>query len=273
MKFISESCNVISMDEAYRIYHSGLDYPVNAVAVTFDDGFKNNYTVAAPILKEYNIPAAFYVCSGVINTTMMFWVDMLEDAINLSEKEKITIFLDKEIIFNISDNFNKFLSYTYIKDYCKKVKKNKKDKIVQSVIKETGVEPSVDHATNYLKLSWDELMKMDRDPLFTIGGHSMYHDILTRFDSDDKTFMDLDLSIRLLEYNLGHKIFHYSYPEGQNDHYNMKVITKLKELSIRVCPSAIDGINDISVDLFNLKRIMVGFNKKPFPILNFYEDG
>ena len=39
----------------------------NSVAVTFDDTFKNIHDVALPILKKYNIPATFFVCSGLID--------------------------------------------------------------------------------------------------------------------------------------------------------------------------------------------------------------
>ena len=76
----------ISIDEYLFYCENKTDLPPNPVVVSFDDGFKNNYSVAAPILDEFQIPAVFYISSGVVNTNMMFWVDVLEDCINLTKK-------------------------------------------------------------------------------------------------------------------------------------------------------------------------------------------
>ena len=82
---------------------------------------------------------------------------------------------------------------------------------------------------------------------------------------EKKMFKDIELSIGLLEFNLNEKIVHFSYPEGQENHYNQRVIDKLKASKIVCSPSAIHGINDHENDLFNLYRIMPGFMGIPFP--------
>jgi len=78
--------------------------------------------------------------------------------------------------------------------------------------------------------------------------------------------MDIELSIKLLEHNLKNKIEHYSYPEGQEEHFNEDVISFLKKNGIKISPSAIHGINCLdNTNLFNLRRVMVGISGKPFP--------
>jgi len=69
----------------------------------------------------------------------------------------------------------------------------------------------------------------------------------------------------LLEKNINDKIIHYSYPEGQINDYNQEVIKVMKDNKIICSPSAILGLNNTNTDLFNLKRIMVGFNGNRFP--------
>ena len=49
------------MDEVVEIYKNGDGWVENAVAVTFDDGFQNNYLYAADILDSYKVPATFYI--------------------------------------------------------------------------------------------------------------------------------------------------------------------------------------------------------------------
>ena len=50
---------------------------------------------------------------------------------------------------------------------------------------------------------------------------------------------------------------HYCYPEGLKHCFNKSVIDVLKGHGVKCCPSAIDGINHLNSDLFNLKRIFV----------------
>jgi peptidoglycan/xylan/chitin deacetylase (PgdA/CDA1 family) len=87
IRFIKKNCNILSMDDVVNIKNEGGHWPQNAVAVTFDDGFKNNFTTAAPILEKYGCPATFYICAGMINANLMFWVDKIEDCINSAYNE------------------------------------------------------------------------------------------------------------------------------------------------------------------------------------------
>lgn len=53
-------------------------WPSRTVVVTFDDGYKDNYEHAAPILAEYGIPATFFVAVDVIGTErVMSWDEHL----------------------------------------------------------------------------------------------------------------------------------------------------------------------------------------------------
>ena len=114
-------------------------------------------------------------------------------------------------------------------------------------------------------MSLDELRSLASCKLFTVGGHSLYHDILSSFRDDKKLASDIKLSIELLEYNLNTPIVHYAYPEGQASDYNSTVIDILRKSGIICSPSAINGINTGQHDLFNLRRTMIGINGGKFP--------
>jgi hypothetical protein len=90
--------------------------------------------------------------------------------------------------------------------------------------------------------------------------------------SDAELASEITTCLETLEEKLDRKISLFSYPEGQKKHYNEKVIWRMKDSNIAICPSAIPGDNDAKLDNFNLKRIMVGFNEIPFPFEEYYDE-
>ncbi len=53
--------NILSLHELTRLLESGKPIKPKTVAITFDDGYENNYTNAFPVLKRYGIPATVFV--------------------------------------------------------------------------------------------------------------------------------------------------------------------------------------------------------------------
>jgi len=263
IRFLQENCTILSMDDVVTISKDGASWPQNAVAVTFDDGFKNNYTTAAPILEKYNCPATFYICAGMINTDLMFWVDEIEDCINRTSKREISILLEKFVTLSLNDNVERISAVTQIKKYCKLSNAETKNRVIHELICETEINPSSNPSQNYKMMSWAEVRELNSSSLFTFGGHTLYHDVMTAQKMQDLA-IDIDTTLNLLNYNLKQITTHFAYPEGQSNHYSDLVINALVDRGVVCCPSAIDGVNT-DEDLFNLKRIMPYFMGREFP--------
>ena len=90
MLFLKKNCNVISLDELEK-YKREKEIKKSTVLISFDDGFENNFKVAAPILKKLNLPCVFYISTGMIGKNDMFWVDKIEDIINRTKVKYIDI--------------------------------------------------------------------------------------------------------------------------------------------------------------------------------------
>ena len=264
MNFIRDNCHPISIEEYVYFCENDKNIPPKSVIISFDDGFKNNFSVAAPILDSLGIPAVFYITSGIVNTNLMFWVDIIEDCLNGTRKTKINIKLNKQFQFSLDSEDNKIKALDIIKTYCKSCDFFELKRILFDIEKETDIKARVENSVNYQKISWEELKMLDSNQLFEIGGHSLYHNILSSL-SPEALEKDVRASLDLLEINLQKKIVHYSYPEGQKNHFNDRVIDCLKRNGIVCSPSAIVGLNPKNTDLFNLKRIMVGISDLPFP--------
>lgn len=62
MRFLKEHhYNVITMEEIAEIIKQKKKFPARAIAITLDDGYKDVYTYAFPILKKYSLPAAIFI--------------------------------------------------------------------------------------------------------------------------------------------------------------------------------------------------------------------
>lgn len=265
LKNIKNNYNFYSMDELLYFIKYPKERPKNKFyIVSFDDGFKNNLK-ACEILSDLNIKSIFYITSGLINKKKLFWVDEIEKSIAETKLKKIEFELINQVYknFDISNNYSKIKTINFIKKYCKNSNFLIKENIIDQLRRQIKVDKSLDE--DYKVLNWKELKSIANHNLFTVGGHSLYHDILTS-KNIKQTAIDIKKSIRLLEKNLKIKIQHYSYPEGQANHFNSSVIKVLKRNKILASPSAINGTNSFKTNLFKLKRIMVGFNHKFYKV-------
>ena len=105
-------------------------------------------------------------------------------------------------------------------------------------------------------MSWKNIIFLNKQKLITIGGHSTDHKIL-KFLKKKNLEKNILKSIRGINSKLKKKIIHYSYPEGMPGTFGKREIKLLKSQGIKICPTAITGVNSKNTDLFYLKRVNV----------------
>ncbi|HYA41275.1 MAG TPA: polysaccharide deacetylase family protein, partial [Syntrophobacteraceae bacterium] len=69
---LSKNYEIIPLDEVSLRITTGRSLR-RSVAITFDDGFRDNYEKAYPILKRYNAPATIFVAAGYIESGDIPW--------------------------------------------------------------------------------------------------------------------------------------------------------------------------------------------------------
>ena len=269
MIYLKKNYKVISMDELVYLYNNPkiIDKNVNYAAVTFDDGFKNNFSTAAPILSKHKIPTMFYITTGLIGSNNLFWVDKIENYVNRANVKSFKLRLNINYIkFNIESSERKIQAIKKIKSYCKLIPRKDKDRVLKELKEVTKYKNSKKAIKNYEILNWNEIRLMSKNKLFSFGAHTVDHEILSYLSQSDM-MKQIQKSVSTLSNNLNLRVKHFSYPEGQKNHYNHLVIKFLKKIGIVCSPSAVNGLNSQNDDLFHLKRIMVGFDGQKFPKL------
>ncbi len=80
--------NVVTLENLVTYIKDKKDIPPKTIAITFDDGYYNNYEYAYPILKKYNLPATIYIIVSKIGAPgYMGWKEIKE----ISDSGLITI--------------------------------------------------------------------------------------------------------------------------------------------------------------------------------------
>lgn len=207
IRYCKENFHCLSLGDAVKLLYRG-ELPKKTMVVTFDDGYKDNFYNALPVLEKYGVPATVYVTTGLIDRTAELWWYEQEYIIRNSDELdfiwqnrhfKISLKTPEEKYRAIND-FNKLFRNLSVKE----------QKRFMSALR-----PHVTESFSYddLMLTWDELKKFDSHPLITIGAHTKNHPMLSRLDETELARELKDAKLRL-EAHLGHEVEHLAYPFG-----------------------------------------------------------
>jgi peptidoglycan/xylan/chitin deacetylase (PgdA/CDA1 family) len=256
LRLLKKRGNVLSLDEIFYCIKNHINLPKNTYAITFDDGFENNYSLAAPILDELNVPSTFYFSTDFIENNTMSWIDKIEYCVELKKKGEVYIpWLRRKIQFNSKQskiNLLKNIRY-FVKNYLGFNINN----FVNHFFSQCNIQ-IINHSNINIdkKINWKQTNLLKNHRLFKVGGHSHEHLSLGLLSSKQST-LQIRKSFRLFKKRINLNLDHYSYPEGRTIDYNKSIITTLKSSGIKLCPTAIEGKNNLNSSLFHLKRILI----------------
>jgi peptidoglycan/xylan/chitin deacetylase (PgdA/CDA1 family) len=272
ISFLAKDYNLLSLENLMELLQNNKPIPKRAVVITFDDGWRDNYLYAYPILKKHKVPATIFLATDFIGAAKIFWFLQLE--LLLAEgnlyPEKLAHILEKvkeENKASLSAQDLSLLDIDSIKgDPDKFIERMKQldfeiiQKIIDGMIAEGGLSSEKWRKKRWV-LNWDEVIDMNRNNI-DFGSHGCSHQILTSL-SLDEVERELVQSRKVIEERIGKKICLFSYPNGD---YNSK-IKKLVQKSGYNCAVTTRRYEKLSdqLDLFALKRINVheGISVRP----------
>jgi hypothetical protein len=93
MRYLARNYRVVSLPEVSR-HLEARDSSETVVAITFDDGYRDNYEFAYPILQRYNLPATIFLTTGSLDSGDPLWFEQMAGSIKHTEREFIDLELD-----------------------------------------------------------------------------------------------------------------------------------------------------------------------------------
>lgn len=256
MSWLKENFQIVRFEEDW----SQLDG--EAVCITFDDGYADNFTKALPVLKELKIPATVFMATGNIGKNCEFWWDELEsDLFCRISKTELEL---KDDVFGCKwpakDYQERKILYETLHWLMINNRTRMWDWLHQMENWETVSEE--DRKINYL-LEADEYKELYSSEL-TIGAHTVNHCVLSKMSVQEQE-VEINESKKALEQIFGNKIEVISYPFGGRNDYTNDTIEICKRLGFHKAASNFPGIWIENMDLFEIPRNIVrNWDKEDF---------
>jgi len=181
------------------------------IAVTLDDGYKDNLVAGAPVFESHDVPYTIYVCPGFVEGYAHLWWENLADLIEA--RDEIIFYTEhgKTRIECMSFSQKRGAYARLLKYLTHDVDEIRQREFVDDLCAAYGMDPKA-HVKSQI-MSWEDLRQLNRSPLCTLGAHTLNHYHLARLGAEDAAF-EMEQSGRVLALELGEMPRHFAYPYG-----------------------------------------------------------
>lgn len=247
MGWISHWFNVLPLEQAVRQLRCG-DLPARAAAITFDDGYADNFVHATPVLKKHGLHATFFIASGFLDGGCM-WNDTVIEAIRRSHLAAIgSCDIPGFIGASLTTIDEKRQAIQQIIGAIKHLPATLRQECVNRIHEVCATEPVVD-----LMLTSAQLCALHRAGM-GIGAHTVNHPILATLDSQSARKEIAD-GRESLESILGEKVSLFAYPNGvYGKDYHEEHVALVQSLGFAAAVSTNWGAASTRSNIFQIPR-------------------
>jgi len=245
MATLSACFNVLPLDEAVQRLGRGA-LPPRAVAITFDDGYRDNVNHALPILQANGVTATFFVTSGTLGAYM--WNDAVIEAVRSAPEAGLDAsWLGLSVLPSGNDRERVAALYRVL-SVLKTWEQTPRDEAIHRLLEQTGArEP------NGLMMHPADVRALP-DAGMSVGAHTVNHPILSRTPPSEAR-REIAEGRDALNEICGREITLFAYPNGRpNLDYDDTHARLVKELGFRAAVSTAWGANRGTADPFQLRR-------------------
>lgn len=243
MDLISKYFNPVFLPKAVPLLKSG-KLPANSIAVTFDDGYMNNYTIAKPILDEFSVPATFYVSTGFSEGGMM-WNDRVIEACRSLNSIDLSI-IGKGVSLVTTTDKKREIAEVIIKSI-KHLEYSKRESVVCFIEKQNPNPPPS------LMMTDKEIRGLQQAG-YEVAGHTVTHPILRMLD-DDMAEDEIVKGKMTLEAITGSQVVGFAYPNGKKGaDFTERDINIVKGFDFTYAVTTHWGVNGINSSPYELMR-------------------
>ena len=249
MAYLSSQYVPCSLDEAVtRLQYN--DLPDNAVVVTFDDGYRDNFLHAYPILTRFRIPATIFLATSAIGSSRVLWFEQAFTAFRKTRKATLHAFGNPPTDYPLGTPRQRLDTQGKVLGMLRSLPDEVRQSWLKILLDQLEVGTSPNRAG--VMLSWDEVRLMDQGGI-AFGSHTVTHPILSRISSAQTAF-EVEDSKRTIEQQLGKPVKGLAYPNGSAKDFTETTKRALQEAGYTYAVTTIPGVNRSDENLFELRR-------------------
>lgn len=244
MRYLKTHYNVIAFDRLIDCLKEGEPIPPNSVIITFDDGYKDIYTLAFPILKSYGLPATVFLATGHIGTNDLLWYDRIAYIVHHTRKNCITVDGLNLPLMNPQD---KLVATERLVQLLSSVSGKMEWPLTAEL--QDAFNVGFDNCAINFGLSWDEVREMALHDI-TFGSHTVNHPFLTRVSRETAHAEIMD-SKRTIEREIQRPVRVFAYPHGD---FNEETLSIVETCGLEAACTCSYGSNNSGANLLALRR-------------------
>ncbi|RJP20672.1 MAG: FemAB family PEP-CTERM system-associated protein [Candidatus Abyssobacteria bacterium SURF_5] len=252
LKYIRSRFTPISFRQLDAILQ-GIISVNNPIILTVDDGYRDFFEVALPLLKKYGCTATFFVTTRFVDGEIWLWPDIINYAVQHTERESLFLPVTGESI-RLTTMEDKAAARSRLHRTYKELSTELRKRFLEDV--STGLNISIPElpSFDYQAASWEQIREAAREGL-EVGSHTMNHEILAHIDPKQAE-AEVEQSKRRIETELNEDVIAFSYPNGMQGDFRQCDKEALRKNGYRFAVTCNFGFNNLDSDPHELDRIV-----------------
>lgn len=256
INILKHSFEFVKLTDWIQLKNEGKQLPAKACAITFDDGWVDNFEYAFPVLRELHTPATIFLVSDMIGTNKTFWPERIARLMTTISQEYPEYWSHQELEWLQKDRANyQFSDVPPIREEL--------STLIASVKKysDKDIHDRLDHVETTLQLkiknqspsllNWQQVTEMIDSGLVEMGSHTCNHIRLDKHTDITVLRHEILTSRDTIEANTGHKVKTFCFPNGD---YCPEALTLVKQHYASAVTTE-SGWNTHNCDNYCLQRI------------------
>lgn len=227
-----------------------------SLAVTFDDGYRDNYTHAFALARELEVPISIYLVPGYIESGAPFWWVESHRLVKQARTRDVHI---EGCVYHLN-NPRDCTMLAHLIDtrarYAQSVVE--REAFLAAMRKKLQVAPEMlTEEEGALPLSWEQVQEMKESGWVSFGAHTLSHPILSYLTDPAEVRREVELCRHVLEQRLAQPVRTFAYPIGQQQHSGDEVVHTMQQAGYEWAMTTQYGSNTPKNNPYLLRRIEV----------------
>lgn len=247
MRHLALHYKVVTLREMLTRLEQGSPEPL--LAITFDDGYQDNYQNAFPILQRYSLPATIFLTTGSVDSRQALWFEQLAEALKKSARESLDLEIDIPRRFWLRTEAERLEANRGIFDLLRRLADVERRQWLEYILRDLAV--AIEDRTNKM-LTWDDVRLMKAHGI-DFGGHTVTHPFLSRL-TPERVAWEVGECKRRIEDELQDAVDCFAYPNGREEDFGKWNKEAIRSAGYRAAVTTIWGQNYRTTDPLELRR-------------------